>query len=339
MEFFLIMLAVIYGCGWYSYSTTNFKKESARIGCFTGLMIPLFAGGVYLFFLESGNFWYFGAILLMAMVSLLAKGALRYVLQTLYFLGMIGLGVLGCIEGTYTYVTNGLVERIEYGWFYFNVYVINSEIVWNGSVDRVVTENDSIYWTNVLILAAVLIFFFVLPLYIWCSNIATTRRVRKHRRIDKIYAKFVSAGITDLDEAERQEDVALIMKHYGIKTTSNMRKIFALGQERAQNAQQDASEQKEQKKTTNRKKKAAPEQRNYQEEKANVRICGKEKYMRPLRKAYRDATMYLDKLNDTTGEDFFKKKKADNWAWVGGLASGIAGPLAGAIAAVEAHGA
>lgn len=332
MEFFLIILVVAYISGWYAYKTTNFKKESGRKACFACLMAPLFLGSAYLFFLESGNFWYFGAILLMAMVALLSKGVIRYILQTLYFLGMIGLGVWGFFEGTNTDVVYGLVRRIEYGWFYFHMYAIKSEIVWKGTVGTIVGESTSFYWTNALIVLAVYIVFFAFPLYIWCSNIATTVRARRNKHADKVYAKFASVGITDLNDADRKRDVLLIKKHYGLKT-AKLRKLFVLGKERAQNIEQE--EQKKEKVKT--RKKVTEEQKSYEEEQARSNIRGKEKYLQPVRKAYSAADAYHAQLMDMCGEDFFEKKKADNWGWAGGLAAGIAGPVAGAIAAVEAH--
>lgn len=341
MEIIIGLVALVYLYGWYAYIMDEFKTTSTKNACFLVLVIPLILGGGYLFFLESGNFWYYGAILLMATFTLMCKGVARTIFNILYFLGMAALIPLGFIEGTKTYYMS---TDITYGWFYFDVYSIRDEMVWNNGVGTVVGQNTYFDWLAALIVVATIALFFVVPFVLWVKRGAESRRARKNHRAQVIYEKIASAGITDLADPARQRDVALIKKHFGIKKTAALRKKYELGKRLIQTEEQEAEEQvrreaQEQVRREEQKQqeKVLAEQKSYEEEKARTAIRGKEKYLRPLRTAYNAAVKYHEQLMDMSGEDFFMKKKSDNWGWAGGLASGIAGPVAGVVAAVEAH--
>lgn len=336
MEIIIVLLVFAYLFGWYKYVMDDFQKTSGKQACLCVLVIPLLLGGGYLLFTE---FWYYGAILLMATLTMLCKGVIRTVLNTLYFLGMAALLPLGFIQGANTsYTAGNLMERTEYGWFGFHVYSIKNEIAWNNGVGTVTGQSAHFDWINALIVLATAVVFFVLPLILWVSNGVDSRRARKHRRAKKIYQKIASAGITDLTDPTRQHDVALLQKHFGIKKVSVLRKEYELGMRLMQNAEQEAEEPvgQEPQKERKQRKKVLKEQTSYEEEKARTAIRGREKYLRPLRTAYNAAVKYHEQLMDMSGEDFFKQKKSDAAAfWWGGLADGMAGVGAGVVVAAR----
>lgn len=176
------------------------------------------------------------------------------------------------------------------------------------------------------------------------KRIICAEREKTSDFVRSFYQKCYSLKITDITADGALEKAMLVGQSFQLTTAEEVKKAFVLGQKEELKADEAHKAQILQKKQQEEKEKMAALRQlrqkvklDYDNEKRLSSITGKQKYLSIIDTQCKALDRDCESLANFNALDAFQHHKADNWGWAGGLASGIAGPGAGVVAAMESH--
>ncbi len=152
---------------------------------------------------------------------------------------------------------------------------------------------------------------------------------------DAFYQKCLSRGIENLDKFDKKSFM-IIGKNFGYLEYSQMEEAFNSAKKRKE--QHEAVEKEME---AEKQKKIFEANKNFQiehyfyKEKEKTKITGKEKYVTKLLSEIKKLEKELCEVSNRKIVSPYLSYHESDWSIVGGIASGIAGPIAGAAAAIE----
>lgn len=148
----------------------------------------------------------------------------------------------------------------------------------------------------------------------------------------KFYDECLKAGITELDTAEKEEKAKLIARRLGIDDGTDLASLLMEKNDEAAKAKEAKERKKRQELIQN-------EQKQHNELTKYAHLTGREKRIRILTDQQDEMKKQLAQLRQQSqGSNTLARatqQKEQSWATHGGIASGIAGPAAGLVTAMN----